>query len=76
MDAEVARLFREAEKRAINLLRDHHGQLSQLVDLLLDHETVDGCAVYQLLGIEAPTNRPGQARPPLALVRTDDPTAL
>ena len=65
IDAEVARLLKEAEKRATELLRDHRGQLNKLVELLLEHETVDGSAVYELLGIEAPTHRPGQARPHL-----------
>jgi cell division protease FtsH len=35
IDAEVARLLREAEERATGLLGAHRGELSQLTDLLL-----------------------------------------
>ena len=54
IDAEVARLLREAEGRATGLLRAHSGQLGQLTELLLDQETVDGAAVYQIAGRPAP----------------------
>src|SRR6516162_4805155 len=39
IDAEVARLLREAEERATGLLRAHRRELGQLVELLLDQET-------------------------------------
>jgi len=63
VDAEVARLLREAEQRAAELLRDHRDELHRLVELLLDEETVNGAAVYELAGVEAPSDRPGHARP-------------
>jgi cell division protease FtsH len=58
IDAEVARLVREAEQHATGLLTTHGEQLRQLADLLLDHETVDGAAVYRLLGTEPPSEHP------------------
>jgi cell division protease FtsH len=63
IDAEVSRLLREAESRAVGLLRDHRGQLDRLVALLLELETVDGERVYEVVGRAMPTaDRP--AGPP------------
>jgi cell division protease FtsH len=50
IDNEVSRLLRQAEQRAIELLKDHRGELDSLVDLLLEMETVDGSDVYRLAG--------------------------
>ncbi|HUY30156.1 MAG TPA: ATP-dependent zinc metalloprotease FtsH [Acidimicrobiales bacterium] len=60
IDAEVARLLRDAEKRAITVLTDHRAVLDELVELLLANETVDGAQVYALAGRAAPAL--GQAR--------------
>ena len=54
IDAEVSRLLREAERDAIELIRSHRDQLGRLVDLLLEQETVDGKAVYQIVGRPVP----------------------
>ncbi|HLG67315.1 MAG TPA: ATP-dependent zinc metalloprotease FtsH [Acidimicrobiales bacterium] len=56
IDAEVARLLREAEARAVQLLTAHRTELRQLVDLLTEHETIDGSEVYQLVGLPVPTD--------------------
>jgi cell division protease FtsH len=61
IDREVARLLREAEEHAIALLRDHQEELRSLVDLLLEQETVDGDAVYGVLGLPPPEHRPDGA---------------
>lgn len=61
IDTDVADLLRGAEQHATDLLRAHRGELRSLVALLLDQETVDGAAVYQLLGQSAPTDRPDAA---------------
>ena len=58
IDAEVARLLREAEGTAVSLIREHKEQLCQLADLLLERETVDGEEVYRLLGLPVPERRP------------------
>jgi cell division protease FtsH len=58
IDSEVSRLLREAEQTAVDLLRAHRGELDQLVSLLLEHETVDGDAVYRIVGKPTPAHRP------------------
>jgi len=58
IDAEVARLLREAEEQAVSMLRAHRAELHSLVALLLEQETVDGDAVYRVLGIAPPEHRP------------------
>jgi cell division protease FtsH len=50
IDEEVSRLLREAEERAVKLLKDHRSVLDSLVDVLLEMETVDGSEVYRLAG--------------------------
>jgi len=60
IDAEVARLLREAEHRATAVLSAHRPVLDQLVALLLAEETVDGSVVYRLAGRPEPTS--GAAR--------------
>src|SRR5579875_3827437 len=57
IDAEVARLLREAENHAVGLLREHRAELSQLAGLLIEQETVDGEDVYRLLGLPVPQRR-------------------
>src|SRR6266496_1500451 len=58
VDSEVARLVREAEQTAVELIRSHRPELEQLVDLLLEQETVDGSAVYRIVGKPVPEHRP------------------
>jgi cell division protease FtsH len=58
IDAEVSRLLREAEQRAVTLIRAHQGDLDRLSDLLVDRETVDGEEVYRLLGLPVPEHVP------------------
>ena len=50
IDGEVAKLLRDAENRAVELLRTHRLELDSLVNLLLERETVDGSDVYRLAG--------------------------
>ena len=57
IDAEVARLLREAEQRATDLIRGHKRVLERLAGLLVEQETVDGSTVYELCGVEEPTDR-------------------
>ncbi|MEU3166389.1 ATP-dependent zinc metalloprotease FtsH [Streptosporangium sp. NPDC006930] len=49
IDEEVARLIREAEKRAVDLLRVHRGALDRLATILVEKETVDGAVVGGVL---------------------------
>ncbi len=65
IDGEVSRLVREAEQRAVTLIRTHQGDLDRLADLLVERETVDGEEVYRLLGLPVPEHQPaGQAIAP------------
>jgi cell division protease FtsH len=57
IDREVARLLREAEARAVDLISSHRAELARIVELLLEHETVDGEAVYRIVGRPAPEHR-------------------
>jgi cell division protease FtsH len=50
IDAEVSRLLRQAEERAVDMLTGHRAELDALVALLLERETVDGSEVYRLAG--------------------------
>ena len=50
IDKEVSNLLRQAEERAIELLKAHRPELDSLVSLLLEVETVDGSDVYRLAG--------------------------
>jgi cell division protease FtsH len=49
IDQEVARLLREAEERALELVRTHRPALDTLTRLLLEKETIDGSAVEDLV---------------------------
>jgi cell division protease FtsH len=51
IDTEVARLLREAEHQAIDLLTSHRRALDDLTATLLAHETVDGKTVNQIAGV-------------------------
>ncbi|WP_156994408.1 ATP-dependent metallopeptidase FtsH/Yme1/Tma family protein, partial [Pseudonocardia acaciae] len=61
IDTEVARLLREAEQRATDLLTTHRAQLERLSALLLEHETIDGSLVYRLAGTAQPIDQSGAA---------------
>jgi cell division protease FtsH len=61
IDSEVARLLREAEEHAVALLRSHGAELRRLADLLIEEETVDGDAVYGVVGMSPPEHRPDAA---------------
>jgi cell division protease FtsH len=65
IDGEVAKLLREAEERAVNLLRTHRPELDALVSLLLERETVDGSDVYRLAG--KPDRSVSLSAPPVVL---------
>ena len=49
VDKEVGRLLREAEQRAVALLRDHRDALDWLAVRLVEKETVDGSVVLDVL---------------------------
>jgi len=71
IDTEVSRMLRQAEERAVALLRENRSQLDALVSLLLEMETVDGSEVYRLAG------RPDRSAivPPVPPITTVTPRA-
>jgi len=64
IDSEVARMLREAEQRAIGVLKEHRSVLDELVQHLLTKETVDGSEVYELAGRPVPTGGEGMTVAP------------
>ena len=69
IDAEVSRLLREAEDRAVDVLNEHRDVLDRLVELLLMQETVDGAQVYALAGRPSPELAGGMTVAPTAPTR-------
>jgi cell division protease FtsH len=63
IDSEVSKLLRQAEERAVELLKTHRAELDSLVELLLERETVDGADVYRLAG--RPDRSTGSSAPPM-----------
>jgi len=57
-DQEVSRLLRQAEDRAVSLLRLHRAALNELAALLLEHETIAGEVVLKVLREEATDQQP------------------
>jgi cell division protease FtsH len=49
VDEEVGRLLRDAEQRAVALLRDHRRELDWLAARLVEKETIDGSVVLDVL---------------------------
>ncbi len=60
IDAEVARMLRNAEQTAVSLIRAHLAELDRIVALLLEKETVDGAEVYAIVGKPVPERRSQQ----------------
>jgi cell division protease FtsH len=67
IDGEVSRLLRQAEERAVELLKAHRSELDALVDLLLVRETVDGSDVYRLAGRPDRSASPSPSAPPVTV---------
>jgi cell division protease FtsH len=73
VDEEVSRLLREAEERATTLLETHRAELDKIVQLLLEHETLDGSVVHKVVE-DGAGGESGQARS-LAKAGADSSTA-
>jgi len=89
IDDEVARLLREAEDRAVTLLRSHRPALERLMDRLVEDETVDGKVVESIAretppvasepkpgGLPVPGGNDGHKRPGTALREHPGPDAV
>ncbi|MFI1165472.1 ATP-dependent zinc metalloprotease FtsH [Streptomyces sp. NPDC020801] len=68
VDEETARLVRQAEERAVALLREHREELDALAELLGVRETVDGSVVQEVLH--------RKARPDAGHCATSDEAAM
>ncbi len=64
IDTEVARMLREAQQRAVGVLKEHRDVLNALVQLLLSYETVDGSEVYALAHRPEPAGGEGMTVAP------------
>jgi cell division protease FtsH len=73
IDQEVARLLREAEARATNLIRENRDSLHQIIDLLLDRETIDGKDLAAIVGVAEHEDDNAQPRSPRAAAMAATP---
>ncbi|WKX69154.1 ATP-dependent zinc metalloprotease FtsH [Streptomyces sp. XD-27] len=73
VDEEVARLVRQAEERAVALLRAHRTALDRLAALLVVRETVDGAVVLDVLEKERQPDPAAEQRPDLRKRRRPGP---
>jgi cell division protease FtsH len=72
IDTEVSRLLRQAEERAVEVLKEHREVLDKLVQLLVTNETVDGSQVYALAGRPEPSSGGGMTVAPDGVVGMAD----
>jgi cell division protease FtsH len=73
LDAEVARMLREAEQRSIAILTEHRDAIDKLVALLVANETVDGSVVYEIAGRSEPASAGGMTVAPDRTSSTEGP---
>jgi cell division protease FtsH len=70
IDQEVARLLREAEVTATKLIRENLDRLHQVIDLLLERETIDGTDLAAIIGIPRQQDNDERPRTPRAAAMT------
>jgi cell division protease FtsH len=63
IDTEVARLLRDAETRAVDLLQEHRDALDALTAALLEQETVSGDVVRAIANGGSGARRAGERAP-------------
>jgi cell division protease FtsH len=73
IDREVARLLREAEVTATKLIRENRDLLHQIIDLLLERETIDGKDLAAIVGFAEHEDDDAQPRSPRAAAMTATP---
>jgi len=67
IDTEVARLLREAEVHATEVLHAHLDLLGRVVELLLERETIDGADLAAIAGMPARLGGPERVLAPQAV---------
>ncbi len=70
IDTEVARLLREAEVRATDVLSAHRDTLAGVIELLLERETVDGADLARITGMQKRRTVREEGRPRQAVAMT------
>jgi cell division protease FtsH len=73
IDAEVSRMLREAEERAVATLKEHRDVLDKVVALLVAKETVDGSEIYVLAGRPEPETGGGLTMAPDRAAAAEEP---
>jgi cell division protease FtsH len=67
IDAEVKRIIDEGYHRATQLITDHRDKLEAIANALLEHETLDGAQVDEIVRtgkLTPPANQPPKVDPP------------
>ena len=70
IDREVSRLLREAETHAMDLLREHRDSLDKVIALLLEHETIDGSDLAEVVGKKVRYTKNDQVWAPRSVAMT------
>ncbi len=70
IDQEVARLLREAETRATQILSEHRDTLDRVIQLLLDRETINGSDLAAIAGVPERQAEPERIWAPQAVAMT------
>jgi cell division protease FtsH len=73
IDEEVSRFLREAEARATDLLNAHRSELDQVVELLMEKETIDGKDLLAIVGRPAVLSGTG---PTVSVAAAKEPAKL
>ena len=63
IDEEVIRLLREAEQRALGVLRADRAALERLARRLMEVESLEGTEVYDILGLSTGDGTQGDSQP-------------
>ncbi len=74
VDAEVKRIVEESHERARKILQDHSEELEMLAQALLEHETLSGDEIKQILAGEE-LNRATQTKPQTKKLRSALPSS-
>jgi cell division protease FtsH len=70
IDEEVARLLREAEAGATKLIRDNLDALHQIIDLLLERETINGTELTAIIALPRQSGHEHPRTPQAAAMTT------
>jgi cell division protease FtsH len=72
IDAEVTRIINEQHVRGIEIISARRGTLDKIAEALLEHETIEGKHVMELLEFGEIRSAIVRVEPPALPTRTDD----